>query len=354
MSSDEEGIQKRQFIGSKHSGRLKVLGVVLTAFGITLFSYFVYSVGVGEIAANIGRFGWPGFVAILIIYFLRICIRANAWKLSVYEPYSLSVKDTVPAVIIGEALSSIIPLGIVVSGTAKAVAVRKRVPLVVGLSSVATENLFYSVTTSIFLILGALTFIRTFELEAGWETTIDVLIAVIAAVIAFLILLVLRQWHFASEIAEWIYRHGYFPGLLKDGRLQVRLFENLIYGFYRRYTKRFLPIFLLEASYHLLGILEVWFILSRISETGAFVLNAFLLESISRLITIVFKLIPFVIGVDEAGAEFVAETVAIGAGIGVTLAIIRKGRIVFWAAVGVVLIIKRGLSWRRLVGSRVD
>jgi hypothetical protein len=111
---------------------------------------------------------------------------------------------------------------------------------------------------------------------------------------------------------------------------------------------------LLEASYHLLGILEVWFILSRISETGAFVLNAFLLESISRLITIVFKLIPFVIGVDEAGAEFVAETVAIGAGIGVTLAIIRKGRIVFWAAVGVVLIIKRGLSWRRLVGSRFD
>ena len=64
----------------------------------------------------------------------------------------------------------------------------------------------------------------------------------------------------------------------------------------------------------------------------------------SRLITIVFKLIPFVIGVDEAGAQFVGETVAIGAGIGVTLAVIRKGRILFWTAIGLLLIVKRGLS----------
>jgi hypothetical protein len=74
--------------------------------------------------------------------------------------------------------------------------------------------------------------------------------------------------------------------------------------------------------------------------------TSFLLESVSRIITIVFKLIPFVIGVDEAGAQFVTETLAIGASIGVTLAVIRKGRILFWTAVGIVLIVKRGLSFR--------
>jgi hypothetical protein len=127
----------------------------------------------------------------------------------------------------------------------------------------------------------------------------------------------------------------------------VRLFENLIYGFYRRYPNRFLPICLIEATFHLLGVFEVWFILNRISENAS-LLNAFLLESVSRLITIVFKLVPFLIGVDEAGAQFVAETVAAGVGIGVTLAIIRKGRILFWTAVGLLLIIKRGLSLREI------
>ena len=341
---------RRPGLSAKHTNRLTILGLILTTGGVVLFGYFVYSVGVSEILANIERFGFAGFAAIVGIYFLRICMRAAAWRLSVYEPYSLRMKDAVPAVIIGEAMSSMIPLGILISGTTKAVAVRKRVPLVVGLSSVATENLFYSFTTSIFLILGAFTLIRSFPLDEGWVLTIDILIVAICAVVVFLALLVIKQWHFASETCEWLYRKGILTGLLEHGRLQVRLFENFIYGFYRRYPMRFLPICLIEATFHLLGIFEVWFILTMIASSN--LLSAFLLESVSRLITIIFKLIPFVIGVDEAGAQFVAETVALGAGIGVTLAVIRKGRILFWTAVGLSLIIKRGLSIRAM--SRIE
>lgn len=349
MNSEQAPIEpdiRTPRLSAKQTSRLTILGVILTIAGIGLFSYFVYAVGVNEIVANIERFGIAGFAIILGIYFVRICMRAAAWRLCVYEPYSLRMKDTVPAVIIGEAMSSMIPLGILISGTTKAVAVRKRVPLVVGLSSVATENLFYSIVTSVFLILGAFTLLRSFELDPGWVLTIDILIAVICAVIVFLVLLVIKQWHFASETCEWFYRKGIATGILEHGRLQVRLFENFIYGFYRRYPKRFLPICLIEAAFHLLGILEVWFILNRIASAD--VLSAFVLESVSRLITIVFKLIPFVIGVDEAGAQFVGDTVAIGAGIGVTLAVIRKGRILFWTGVGLLLIIKRGLSIRAM------
>jgi uncharacterized membrane protein YfhO len=176
------------------------------------------------------------------------------------------MKDAIPAVIIGEAMSNMIPLGILISGTTKAIAVRKRIPLVVGLSSVATENLFYSFTTSIFLILGAFTLLRTFPLDDGWVMTIDVLILTICAVVIFLVLLVIKQWHFASETCEWIYHKGIATGILEHGRLQVRLFENFIYGFYRRYPMRFVPICLIEAAFHILGILEVWIILSRISS----------------------------------------------------------------------------------------
>jgi hypothetical protein len=332
-------------IHPRHINRLKILGIFLTLGGIGLFCYFVWSVGLNDILGNIERFGIAGFAIILLIYFFRILMRASAWMLSVYDPYNLDLRDTVPAVIIGEAMSSMIPLGILVSGTTKAVAVRKRVPLVVGLSSVATENLFYSFITSVFLLLGALTFLRGFQLDAGWRWSIDVFIGVLIALLILGIVLVIKQWHFASETCEWLYRRGLLKGILEHGRSEVRLFENLIYGFYRRHPNRFLPICLAEAAFHVLGILEVWFILSRLSD-AALLLNAFLLESVSRLITIVFKLIPFVVGVDEAGAQFVGETIAAGAGIGITLAIIRKGRILFWTGVGLILIVKRGLSLR--------
>lgn len=339
-------------IGPSQNGRnsrhLTVIGTVLTAGGIGLFGYFLHSVGAREILERIGNFGLLGFAVILLIFAGRIVLRAWAWKLSVYEPFALSLKDTIPAVIIGEAMSSMIPLGILVSGTAKAVAVRKRVPLVVGLSSVATENLFYSFTTSVFLIAGAYTFLRFTAAEPALTTTIDLLIAAIVVVLVFLLLLIIRQWHFASELCEALYRRGILAGFLEHARFQVRLFENLIFGFYRRYPGRFLPICFLEFLFHMLGVAEVWFIITRISSAEGQLLNAFLLETVSRLITIVFKLVPFVIGVDEAGARFVAEAVSLGAGIGITIAIIRKGRIIFWTAVGLTLIIKRGLTLREI------
>lgn len=328
----------------KNFTRLKFFAAALTVLGIGLFAYFVYSVGLEEIFAGIANIGFGGFLLIQILYFLRIGVRATAWKLCVAEPYKLNLRDTVPAVIIGEALSSLIPLGILVSGTSKAVAVKNRVPLVAGLASVATENLFYSLVTGIFIVLGATAFLRSFQLEEGWIITIDVLIGVIFALIVFAFLMVARQWHILSNLCHWLYNRHFGRAILEKGRFQVRLFEDLVYGFYRQYPRRFLPIIFFEIVYHLFGILEVWFVLSRISAGLADFYSAFLLESISRVITIVFKLIPFLIGVDEAGAKFVTETLALGAGVGVTLAIIRKGRILFWTAIGLVLIIKRELS----------
>lgn len=333
---------------TKNLKRLKLAGVLLTVAGIGLFAYFVYSVGVDSILGGIGKIGIAGFAFIMLLYFLRILARAVAWKLSVYEPYELKVSDTLPAVIIGEALSSLIPLGILVSGTSKAVAVRQRVPLVVGLSSIATENLFYSLVTGLFIVFGAVAFLRSFDLETGWIATIDVLIAVIFLLIIFAVLMVVRQWHLLSSLCEWFYNRNIGKSIFEHGRLQVRLFENLIFGFYRKYPRRFLPIFSLQVAFHLLGVLEVWFVLSRISAVVPDFFSSFLLESMSRVITIVFKLIPFLVGVDEAGAQFVTETLALGAGIGVTLAIIRKGRILFWTAIGLILIATRGLSLREI------
>lgn len=328
--------------------RLKLAAAGLTILGIGLFSYLVYSVGVTEILDGIARFGFIGFAVILVIYFCRICIRAYAWKLSVHEPYSLKMRDTVPAVVIGEAMSSTFPLGILVSGTAKAIAVRRRIPLVAGLSSVATENLFYSLVTGIFLVLGAAFLLGSFSVD---DNTAYVLMFIISSLLILMtlgVIMVIRQWHFASETAQWLYHRGIAHRTLGKLRMDIRIFENLIYGFYRRHPGRFIPIVLLEAAFHMLGILEVWFILYRIGDKLPPVVSAFLLESVSRLITVVFKLVPFLIGVDEAGAQFVGEMLAIGAGVGVTLAIIRKGRILFWATIGYLLILKRGLSFREM------
>ncbi len=329
---------------SKRIKRLHLLGIVLTIFGIGLFAYFIYSIGFREIWDGIKRFGFDGFAIIVVLFFVRLLTRAYAWTLTVHPPYTLTLKDSVPAMMIGEAMSSTIPLGFFASGTAKAIAVRNRVPLVAGLSSVATENLFYSLTTGLFLIAGAAVLLSGFAVNANVAVTLKVVIGVLAVALVLGVIMVIREWHFASWICNWVYKRGVLHDHLGKWRVDVRRFEDLIYGYYRHFPRRFVPLCLLQMSYHLLGIVEVAFILYRLTGVTPSLLTAFLLESISRFITVIFKLVPFTIGVDEAGAEFIAETVALVAGVGVTLAIIRRGRIFFWTAVGMIMIIKRGLS----------
>lgn len=339
--------------------RLKILGGIMTVGGIALFAYFVNTVGIEQVVEGIEAMGWSGFLVILALYFLRVSCRALAWRLSVHQPYSLSLKDTLPGVIMGEAMSSLIPLGPIISGTTKVLSVRRRIPLVVGFSSITTENLFYTNMTALLIGGGAVIVLRTFDLAPAWIWALDLLLVINVFIILFGIVLIIKQWHLLSELCEIIYGRAHLLQRVRSGRLrarlerlvvlldhgrhQARLFENLFFDFYRSNPKRFIPIILCQVGFHLFGILEVWFILSRIMDSVPPLVNAFLLESVSRAVNIFFKLVPFVMGVDEAGANYVAETLAMGAGVGITLAIIRKGRILFWTAVGIILVIRRGL-----------
>ena len=54
----------------------------------------------------------------------------------------------------------------------------------------------------------------------------------------------------------------------------------------------------------------------------------------------------FIAGVDEAGTGMLAKVLGFTTTIGVTLAIVRKARDIFWMSVGVTLMVRRGLSLR--------
>ena len=212
MNSAIETQQTRQ----KRYSKLKITASILTLFGIGLFGYLVYAIGFREIYDGVLRFGVVGFAVILFIYFVRILVRSYAWKLSVHEPYHLDMKDTIPAVVIGEAMSSTIPLGILISGTSKAVAVRRRIPLVAGLSSVATENLFYSFITGLYLIASAVVLVLGFAIDTNLLIAVNLMIATLGVATVLGIFMVIRQWHFASAICDWIYRKGFLTKLLEE------------------------------------------------------------------------------------------------------------------------------------------
>ncbi len=323
--------------------RLTPLGIIFALLGLSLFAYFVKKAGIGQIADGIQRLG-AGFLIILAISAVRQVVRSLAWLLCVEDPYRLRFWDAFRARVMGDAIGTLLPFtSFIISEPAKPALIRDRLPLMAGMSAIAIENIFYSLSVAVSISCGMIALLLSFSLPKGMQVGSLIVLAVILVVIALGTLLIRKQVRFISGTAGFLHRRGLSEKWVDKGRtMEVR-----IYGFYRRHQARFIPILLLESCFHLAGVCEIFVTLSFISQDQApTFLTAFILESVNRVITMAFKFVPLRMGVDEAGTGKVSKVLLFTEVTGVTLAIVRKARDIFWAAVGMALLLQRGLSLR--------
>jgi Lysylphosphatidylglycerol synthase TM region len=334
------------------SKRFAPLGLVFAVLGLLLFLYFVRSAGLTDILQGIQRLG-IGFLLVLLVSSVRPVVRSLAWTKCFEGEHRLPFGDAFRAYLIGDAVGTLVPLGIIVSEPAKAALVRQRVPLMASLPALAVENLFYSLSVSLFIFSGMAALLLSFDLSKPMRMVSIGALCAVVLVVAAAFLVLRKQWKFLSGAADFLHRRGVGRRLLETRRERVRSLEERVYGFYARNRSRFLPILLLEACFHLSGVVEVYVVLSFISDTGAgggasLLLTAFVLESVNRVINVVFKFVPLRLGVDEAGSGWVTHALKFGKTSGITLAIIRKARVICWTALGVALLVRRGLSLREV------
>lgn len=334
-------------VPERQSKKFTPIGIIFALAGILLFAYFVNQAGVTDIFSGIKRLG-AGFLIVLAISAVRHTVRSLAWTKCFEEPYRLRFRDALRARLMGDALGNILPLvSMFVSEPSKAALIRDRVPLMAGLSAIAIENIFYSLSVSVFIFSGMTALLLTFHLPKALRFSSIGGLIFIFLLISGAAVVIRKQWKFLSGALEYLYRRGVARRWLETGRARVSTFEDRIYGFYQRHRSRFLLILLLEACFHLAGVLEIYVTLSFVSVGLApTFFTAFILESVNRVINVLFKFVPMRTGVDEAGTGMLSKILGFTTVTGVTLAIIRKGRDLVWTAIGVALLVRRGFSLR--------
>lgn len=328
----------------KQSGsrRIAPLGIIFGLVGLLLFAYFVRKAGVGLITSRIQELG-AGFLLILVVSSCRYVVRALAWTRCIEPPFHLRFRDAFAARIMGDALGNVIPfVSAAVSEPSKAVFVKDRVPLIVGLSGLAIENIFYGLSVAIFIFSGTATLLLSFSLPKPLRYASIGALAVTVVIVPLAYLIIRRQSRFLSRALGFIGDRGIVPGLITKVRPRAESLEERIYGFYAKSERSFLSIFALDMCFHVAGVIEVFIVLSFISPTPPTITQAFILESVNRIINVAFKFIPLRAGVDEGGSGQVSKVLGFARGIGETLAVVRKGRELFWVAIGMALIWKRG------------
>ena len=235
--------------------RLTIAGTVTTIAGLALFVWLIWYVGPGEIWAGFRQIGW-GLAAIIGIAGLRFALRAAAWQRCLEPPHTLRFLDAFSAVLSGDALGNITPLGPLVGEPAKAAFVRSRIPIGVALTALAIENVFYTLSVAAMIAAGAIALLLRTDVAAPLRQAGELAVAGVFALYLVTLWTIWRRPAVLSTLVAALARFTSSSAL--DARVaKVRALEDRVYTFAARRRGVLLPIGALELAFHALGVLEV-------------------------------------------------------------------------------------------------
>jgi hypothetical protein len=315
-------------------------GTLTAIAGTLLFVWWVFRVGPHEIWTGFQKIGW-GLAVIVALGGLRFAARAAAWALCVEPPHTLGFTTAFTAVVCGDAVGNVTPLGPLASEPTKIACVRGHIPIGPALTALAIENVIYTLSVGAMIAAGAAALLYTVDLPAQLREVSQIAIAIIA--VLFL-------------VAAWVLwrRPAVVTTLLPIARIagsrldKLRAVEREVLTFVSRRRQTIVPLVGLELSFHALGVIEKHLTLWLILGAPPPLLSSFIVETADRLITVAFKFLPFQIGVGEAGTGLVTKLLGLGGSTaeatGVTVSIVRKARMGIWSLIGTALLVRRGLA----------
>jgi hypothetical protein len=293
--------------------------------GSLLFAYAVSSVGLPAITDGIRRVG-SGLLLILAIGGVRFCLRAQAWRLCMRPEVRLPLGPALRAFVAGDAIGSVTPLGLVASEPAKALIASTRLPPADAVSSLAADNVIYAASAAGMVAAGVGVALLTVPLSTSGQEIAAAALALFAggAVAATRLMR-----------GTWTAERGPRP----PWRARLAQLRQAALGFADGHPERVWGVFALGVAFHAFAVLEVYLVLGWLMGEGRPTwTQSIVFEALNRAITIAFKFVPFRVGVDEALSGALAPVLALASASGVTLAVIRKVRNLFWAGVGLALI----------------
>jgi hypothetical protein len=316
--------------------RWSASGAIVAVAGVALFAWYVRRAGPAEIWGGLRSIGW-GFVPIIAVTGLRYALRA--WALSVcIEPAArLPFRTVFAAVLAGDAIGNLTPLGLIASEPTKAALIRAGGPLRPAIAAVAIETLIYSLSVAAMIAATTIALVLSFDLSEDLRRAAWIAIAAIALGFVVTAILVWRQPAIVGRVLSTV-----LPSGARTQSLTAKLhdLEQQTLSFASRRRDAIAPIAVAEIAFHVLGVVEIALTLWLILGSMPALLTAFILEGANRVVQVVFKPVPLRAGVDEITTGTFTRMLGYGVALGATMAIVRKVRTIFWVLIGTALLIK--------------
>ena len=319
--------------------------------GIALLVVLVRRTGTGTVIHQVRTIGW-GFGLVLVLGGMGHLIKTWAWRLTfACEIKNVSFARTFALRLVSEAIAILGLPGQVMGEAARVSLLGSDVPIANSISSVTLDRGLYIVTSAIVTFTGMIAALLLVSFSRMWRLYALIFALGAAALLAASAVALRRRWPVFSGVARAIGRITWFKGWLDGKRSVIESAEKNFFDFYYDSPGTFWQSVALNVACHGTAILEVYILLCFMgARRGLFL--ALVLEALTKLINTVGTFNPGNVGTYEGGNMIIFRLLGISSAAGLTMALCRRARILFWAAIGALcLIVMSRATGRRKLAS---
>ena len=319
--------------------------------GLGLLIYVINRVGVQPLFDALLRVGF-GFFVILGLSGLRHVLRTVSMRAAVpAEHRRISFRNAFAARLGGEAISFLTFTGPLLGEATKVALLRKRVPLTYGVPALVVDNLLYNLSVVFFVLSGAVVMLLRYPLPPGVYLVLLVIAAVAASGILIAAIAAKRRVMLLTWVIDRLGELRLSPKVILKRRHHIYHLESKVYDFYKHHPGAFFLMILCNLLAHVASVVEVFLALKMLGFSPQ-VAQAYIIESLTKVINFAFAFVPGTIGVYEGGTEVILQKgLGFTPAAGLALALVRKAAIVVWTSIGLLVLTWRTLpnAWRRIL-----
>ncbi|HEY0172941.1 MAG TPA: lysylphosphatidylglycerol synthase domain-containing protein, partial [Pyrinomonadaceae bacterium] len=325
--------------GRRRRGRLFYLHVLAFLFGASLLFFLIRAVGLEPIFQALGQIGY-GFFILLGLAGARHALRTLSMRTAVARGHRrFTFWQAYTTRLAGEAISFFTFTGPVLGEATKAALLRKRVTLASAVQALAVDNLLYNLSVALFISSGALVMLATYDLPVGARLPLYGIAAGMAFVFALVAWAVVSDVMPVTAAVDFFIRRGLKARWFSSKRENFRRVEENVYDFYKKRPRAFFTMFACDFLAHATTVGEVAAVLWMLGFEPA-VAVSYIIDSLTKVINLVFGFVPATIGVYEGGTGFILHTLGYAVATGLTIGIVRKASMMVWALVGLVMLVR--------------
>jgi hypothetical protein len=301
--------------------------------GTALLACLISRVGAGRLLENISTLGW-GLVLIIALGGVAHLVKTWAWRLTLTDCRGdVSFTRMLQLRLASEAAGQAGALGLMLGEGLRVSALGDKLPIDSRISSVTLDRAIFIASGAIVSIVGAVAALLLMPLTHALRLYAVLFTGILLSLLFIVGLAMLNRWPFVSRSARVFCRLTFLRYRIEAKLPLIHSVENKLFDFHRYTPGAFWASLALNLSSHTMAILEVYLILWLMGiKIG--LLGALVFEALTKLVNAVGTLNPGNVGSYEGGNMLIAKMFGLSGVAGLSIALTRRVRAIFWTAVG--------------------